>query len=63
MHVTQKVLRENEMQSNVRQQFNTMAKQAGFIASCWLAINSLSHNDRTPEGIYPRGLIREGWDG
>jgi hypothetical protein len=51
------------MQSNVRQQFNTIAKQAGFMASCWLAINSLSHNDRTPEGIYPRGLIREGWDG
>jgi len=39
------------MQSNVKhQQFNTMPKQAGFIASNWLAINcgSLSY-DRTPE--------------
>jgi hypothetical protein len=36
--------------SNRHQQFNTMPKQAGFIASVWLAINcgSLSY-DRTPE--------------
>jgi hypothetical protein len=39
------------MQSNFRhQQFNTMPKQAGFVASNWLSIEcgSLSY-DRTPE--------------
>ena len=36
------------MQSNHRHQFNTMPKQAGFIASCWLSVNSLSY-DRLPE--------------
>lgn len=51
------------MQSKCKQQFNTMARMAGVVASNWLAINSLSHGDRTPEGIYPQGLIREGWDG
>jgi hypothetical protein len=43
------------MQSNFRhQQFNTMPKQAGVIASNWLSIEcgSLSY-DRTPEGITP----------
>jgi hypothetical protein len=33
-------------------QHNTIAKQVGFMPSCWLAINSLSY-DRTPEGITP----------
>jgi len=49
------------MQSNVRhQQFNTMPKQAGLIASNWSTINggSLSY-DRTPE----ISRVREGWDG
>jgi hypothetical protein len=46
------------MQSNVRQQFNTIAKQAVHMHGSWLAINSLSC-DRTPEGIYPAGS-REG---
>jgi hypothetical protein len=51
------------MQSVNRQHFNTIAKQAVQMhGSNWLAINSLSC-DRTPEGIYPPGLIREGWDG
>ena len=48
------------MQSNVKhQQFNTMPKQAGFIASNWLSIEcgSLSY-DRTPEIT----RVREGWD-
>ena len=40
------------MQSSIRhyQQFNTMPKQAGFVASNWLSIEcgSLSY-DRTPE--------------
>jgi hypothetical protein len=47
------------MQSNVKhQQFNTMPKQAGFIASGWLAIDcgSLS-NDRTPEGYISSGFL------
>jgi len=47
------------MQSNVKhQQFNTMPKQAGFIASGWLAINcgSLSY-DRTPEGYISSGFL------
>ena len=47
------------MQSKCKQQFNTMARMAGVVASNWLAINSLSHDDRTPEGIYPTGS-REG---
>ena len=51
------------MQSKCKQQFNTIATVVGFMPASWLAINSLSHDDRTPEGIYPRGLIREGWDG
>jgi hypothetical protein len=46
------------MQSNNRHQFNTMPKQVGVIASCWLAINSLSY-DRLPEIT----RVREGWDG
>ena len=50
--------KENKMQSNVRQQFNTIAKQAVHMHGSWLAINSLSC-DRTPEGIYPAGS-REG---
>ena len=60
-----KVLRETEMtmQSKCKQQFNTIATVVGFMPASWLAINSLSHGDRTPEGIYPQGLIREGWDG
>jgi len=50
------------MRSVNRQHFNTIAKQAVQMHGGWLAINSLS-SDRTPEGIYPPGLIREGWDG
>jgi hypothetical protein len=49
------------MQSfNRHQQFNTMPKQAGVIASNWLSIEceSLSY-DRTPE----ISRVREGWDG
>jgi len=46
------------MQSNFRhQQFNTMPKQAGVIASVWLAINSLGHSDRTPEGYISSGFL------
>jgi hypothetical protein len=48
------------MQSTVKhQQFNTMPKLAGVIASSWSTINcgSLSY-DRTPEII----RVREGWD-
>jgi hypothetical protein len=48
------------MQSTVRQHFNTIAKQAGFMPTSWLAINSLSL-DRTPEGYISPGS-REGWD-
>jgi hypothetical protein len=47
----EKGLKRKKMQSNVKhQQFNTMPKLAGLIASGWLAINcgSLSY-DRTPE--------------
>jgi len=51
------------MQSSIRhyQHFNTMPKQAGFVASNWLSIEcgSLSY-DRTPE--ITQGS-REGWDG
>jgi len=36
-------------------QHNTIATQAGFMPSCWLAINSLSY-DRTPEGKSPGSL-------
>jgi hypothetical protein len=43
-------------------QFNSIAKQAVQMHGGWLAINSLD-SDRTPEGIYSPGLIREGWDG
>ena len=39
-------------------QFNVIAKQAGFMPTSWLAINSLS-NDRTPEGYITQGS-REG---
>ena len=44
------------MQSKCKQQFNTIARMAGVTASSWLAINSLSHYDRTPEGITPGSL-------
>jgi hypothetical protein len=38
------------MLSNFRQEhFNPMPKQAGVIASCWLAINNSLSYDRTPE--------------
>ena len=47
------------MQSKCKQQFNTIARNVGFMSASWLAINSLSHDDRTPEGIYPTGS-REG---
>ena len=40
-------------------QFNSVAKQGGFMPSYWLAINSLG-NDRTPE---IRQGSSEGWDG
>ncbi len=43
---------------SIHRQFNSMAKQAGFMPTSWLAVNSLSC-DRTPEGIYPQGS-REG---
>lgn len=57
--VKDKILRENKMQLNFRQQFNTIAKQAVQMhGSNWLAINSLSC-DRTPEGIYPTGSREE----
>jgi hypothetical protein len=44
------ILRENKMQScNRHNQFNTMPKQVGVIASYWLAINTISlESDRTP---------------
>jgi hypothetical protein len=45
---------------SLHRQLNSIAKQAGFMPTSWLAINSLSC-DRTPEGIYPQGS-REGWD-
>jgi len=56
LFMKQKVLRETKMQNIARhQQFNTMPKQAGFIASNWLSIDcgSLSY-DRTPEIIRVR---------
>jgi hypothetical protein len=34
---------------NVIRQHNCIAKQAGFMPTSWLSINSLSY-DRTPEG-------------
>jgi hypothetical protein len=46
------------MQSNFRQ-LNTIAKQVGFMPSCWLAINSLS-GDRTPGEHYAQGSIGGG---
>lgn len=61
VNILKENLRENKMQSTVKhQQFNTMPKLAGFIASGWQAINcgSLSY-DRTPEIT----RVREGWDG
>jgi hypothetical protein len=39
---------------------HSIAKQAGFTPSYWLAINSLS-NDRTPEGITPGFLEGAGY--
>jgi hypothetical protein len=45
---------------SLHRQFNSTAKQAGFMPTSWFAINSLSY-DRTPEGIAPGS--REGWDG
>jgi hypothetical protein len=50
------------MQANCfnRQHFNTIAKQAGVMSGSWLAINSLSNYDRSPEGST---RVREGWDG
>jgi hypothetical protein len=54
--VKDKVFRENKMQLNFRQQFNTIAKQAVQMhGSNWLAINSLSC-DRTPEGYISSGF-------
>jgi len=41
------------MQS-LHRQVSSITKQAGFMPSCWLAINSLS-NDRTPEGYITQG--------
>lgn len=38
--------------ANLIRQHNCIAKQAGFMPSSWLAINSLSY-DRTPEGTRP----------
>jgi hypothetical protein len=46
------------MQSTNRHQNYSIAKQVGFMPSCWLAINSLSY-DRTPEMVGST----EGWDG
>jgi hypothetical protein len=46
------------MQSNFRQHFNTIAKQAVQMHGSWLAINSLC-SDRTPEGYITPGS-REG---
>ena len=43
-------------QLNFRQ-FNTMTKQSGSIASAWLAVNSLGHSDRTPEGYISSGFL------
>jgi len=57
VHVKEKVLRENKMQLNFRQQFNTIAKQAVQMhGSNWLAINSLSC-DRTPESYFSSGFL------
>jgi flagellar basal body rod protein FlgF len=47
------------MQSNFRQQFNTIAKQAVPMHGSWLAINSLSL-DRTPEGYISQGSLEGG---
>jgi hypothetical protein len=38
-------------------QFNTMTKQSGSVASVWLAVNSLGHSDRTPEGYISSGFL------
>jgi hypothetical protein len=47
------------MQSfNRHQQFNTIAKQAGVMATSWLAINSLC-SDRTPEGYITPGSMED----
>jgi hypothetical protein len=55
--VKDKVLRENKMQLNFRQQFNTIAKQAVQMhGSNWLAINGLSC-DRTPESYFSSGFL------
>jgi hypothetical protein len=45
---------------SIHRQLNCSAKQAGFMPTSWLAINSLSF-DRTPEGYISPGS-REGWD-
>jgi hypothetical protein len=47
-----------QSQMNFRQ-INSTAKQLGVIACVWLAINSLGHSDRTPEGYFSSGS-REG---
>jgi len=44
------------MQSFIRHQINTIAKQAGLMLCGWLAINSLS-SDRTPEGYFSSGFL------
>jgi hypothetical protein len=41
---------------SIHRQFNCSAKQAGFMPTSWLAINSLSL-DRTPEGYISPGSI------
>lgn len=40
-------------------QFTSTAKQLGVTACGWLAVNSLNHSDRTPEGYISPGS-REG---
>jgi hypothetical protein len=41
---------------SLHRQFNSIAKQAGFMPTSWLAINSLSL-DRTPEGYISSGFL------
>ena len=55
-----KDFKENKMQSQMNfRQINSTAKQLGMNACVWLAINSLGHSDRTPEGYFSSGS-REG---
>ena len=45
---------------NFHRQFKSIAKQAGFMSTSWLAIGSLS-TDRTPEGYNNISrVLREG---